>query len=83
VITVQGIFRAKITEDGAGIKGETILPDLIETDKEKAGNFRPSGVAVAPTARCTSWTGRRCSSATCSTTSVTRTATTSTAASTA
>lgn len=48
VITVQGIFRAKITEDGAGIKGETILPNLIETDKEKAGNFRPSGVAVAP-----------------------------------
>ena len=48
VITVQGIFRAKITEDGAGIKGETLLPNLIETDKEKAGNFRPSGVAVAP-----------------------------------
>ena len=48
VITVQGIFRAKITEDGAGIKGETLLPNLLETDKEKAGNFRPSGVAVAP-----------------------------------
>ena len=48
VITVQGIFRAKITEEGAGIKGETLLPNLIETDKEKAGNFRPSGVAVAP-----------------------------------
>jgi mono/diheme cytochrome c family protein len=48
VITIQGIFRAKITEDGAGLKGETILPNLLETDKEKAGNFRPSGVAVAP-----------------------------------
>ena len=48
VITVQGIFRAKITEEGSGIKGETLLPNLIETDKEKAGNFRPSGVAVAP-----------------------------------
>ena len=48
VITVQGIFRAKITEDGAGIKGETLLPNMLETDKEKAGNFRPSGVAVAP-----------------------------------
>ena len=48
VITVQGIFRAKFTEDGAGLKGETLLPNLIETDKEKAGNFRPSGVAVAP-----------------------------------
>ena len=48
VITVQGIFRAKFTEDGASLKGETLLPNLIETDKEKAGNFRPSGVAVAP-----------------------------------
>ena len=48
VITIQGIFRAKITEDGAGLKGETLLPNLLETDKEKAGNFRPSGVAVAP-----------------------------------
>ncbi len=48
VITVQGIFRAKIVEDGAGIKGTTIEPNLIETDKEKAANFRPSGVAVAP-----------------------------------
>ncbi len=48
VITVQGIFRAKFTEEGSGLKGETLLPNLIETDKEKAGNFRPSGVAVAP-----------------------------------
>jgi len=48
VITVQGIFRAKITEEGAGLKAETILPNMLETDKEKAGNFRPSGVAVAP-----------------------------------
>ena len=48
VITVQGIFRAKLTEEGSGLKGTTIEPNLIETDKEKAGNFRPSGVAVAP-----------------------------------
>ena len=48
VITYQGIFRAKLTEEGSGIKGTTIEPGLIKTDNQKAGNFRPSGVAVAP-----------------------------------
>jgi len=48
VITVQGIFRAKISEYGSSIKGETILPNLLEVNKEKSGNFRPSGMAVAP-----------------------------------
>ncbi len=48
VITIQGIFRAKITEEGAGIKGETLEPNLISTDLTKTPNFRPSGVAVAP-----------------------------------
>jgi len=48
VITYQGIFRAKITEEGSGIKGTTLEPGLIKTDPQKAGNFRPSGVAVAP-----------------------------------
>ncbi len=48
VISIQGIFRAKITEEGAGIKGETIEPNLISTDLTKTPNFRPSGVAVAP-----------------------------------
>jgi mono/diheme cytochrome c family protein/glucose/arabinose dehydrogenase len=52
VIGFQGIFRAKISEDGAGLKGETIEP-LIEGilgDDEHEGNpnFRPSGIAVAP-----------------------------------
>jgi glucose/arabinose dehydrogenase/mono/diheme cytochrome c family protein len=48
VITYQGIFRAKITEEGSGLKGTTLEPGLIKTDPQKAGNFRPSGVAVAP-----------------------------------
>lgn len=52
VIGFQGIFRAKISEEGSGLKGETIEP-LIEGilgDDEHEGNpnFRPSGIAVAP-----------------------------------
>ena len=52
VIGFQGIFRAKISEEGAGLKGETIDP-LVEGllgDDEHEGNpnFRPSGIAVAP-----------------------------------
>jgi mono/diheme cytochrome c family protein/glucose/arabinose dehydrogenase len=52
VIGFQGIFRAKVTEEGSGLKGETIDP-LIEGilgDEEHEGNpnFRPSGIAVAP-----------------------------------
>lgn len=48
VISFQGIFRAKISEDGSGLKGETIEPALLQTDVAKNPNFRPSGVAVAP-----------------------------------
>ena len=48
VISYQGIFRAKVTEDGSGIKGETIEPGLLATDVQKNPNFRPSGMAVAP-----------------------------------
>jgi azurin/glucose/arabinose dehydrogenase len=44
VISIQGIFRAKITEDGSGLKGET-LEHLVTSDDP---NFRPSGVSVAP-----------------------------------
>ena len=48
VIGFQGIFRAKISEDGGGLKGETIEPALIQADVAKNPNFRPSGVTVAP-----------------------------------
>ncbi len=47
VISMQGIFRAKLTADGSGIKGQT-LEDLVSADVAKAPNFRPSGMAVAP-----------------------------------
>jgi azurin/glucose/arabinose dehydrogenase/HEAT repeat protein len=47
VISVQGIFQAKLSEDGSGIKGET-LENLLAADLTKNPNFRPSGVAVAP-----------------------------------
>jgi len=44
VIGMQGIFRVKVTEDGAGLKGET-LQNLVESDDP---NFRPTAVDVAP-----------------------------------
>jgi len=47
VISIQGIFRAKLTEEGSGIKGET-LEHLIAADVAKNPNFRPSGITVAP-----------------------------------
>ncbi len=48
VISYQGIFRAKLTEDGSGLTGETVEPGLVQTDVKQNPNFRPSGVAVAP-----------------------------------
>ncbi|BCU79820.1 GDSL-type esterase/lipase family protein [Luteolibacter sp. LG18] len=47
VISIQGIFRAKLTEEGSGIKGETI-ENLVSTDIQQNPNFRPSGITVAP-----------------------------------
>ncbi|MBI3192026.1 MAG: HEAT repeat domain-containing protein, partial [Pedosphaera parvula] len=44
VIGFQGIFRVKVTEEGSGLKGET-LEDLVKSDDP---NFRPSAVDVAP-----------------------------------
>lgn len=63
VIGYQGIFRVKVTEDGAGLKGETLeitkvkndagkevdkLGGLVVGDNNMIPNFRPSCVAVAP-----------------------------------
>jgi glucose/arabinose dehydrogenase/lysophospholipase L1-like esterase len=45
VIGFQGIYRVKVTEDGAGIKGETLPDHLVKSDDP---NFRPSAVGVAP-----------------------------------
>ncbi len=44
VIGMQGIFRVKVTEEGSGIKGETLEHLVTSTDP----NFRPSGITVAP-----------------------------------
>ncbi|MEI6233399.1 MAG: PVC-type heme-binding CxxCH protein [Planctomycetota bacterium] len=40
----QGIFRVKVTDDGSGLKGETLEDLLMSSDK----NFRPVGVSVGP-----------------------------------
>ncbi|MEO6036578.1 MAG: PVC-type heme-binding CxxCH protein [Verrucomicrobiota bacterium] len=45
VIGFQGIYRVKVTEDGSGLKGETINENLVQSDDP---NFRPSAVNVAP-----------------------------------
>ncbi len=42
VISFQGIYRVKVSEDGSGLKGET-LEDLISSSDP---NFRPTGVSV-------------------------------------
>ena len=47
VIGFQGIFQAKFSEDGAGLKG-TSVEDLIKGNNEMIPNFRPIAVAVAP-----------------------------------
>ena len=47
VIGFQGIFRVKVSEDGSGLKGET-LEDLVKGDNDKIPNFRPIAADVAP-----------------------------------
>ncbi|MBI3875312.1 MAG: dehydrogenase, partial [Verrucomicrobia bacterium] len=47
VIGFQGIYRAKFSEDGSGIKGESI-EDLLQGDNSAIPNFRPICGAVAP-----------------------------------
>jgi glucose/arabinose dehydrogenase len=44
VIGFQGIYRVKVSENGAGLGGQTI-EDLVKSDDP---NFRPVGVSVAP-----------------------------------
>ena len=44
VIGFQGIFRVKVSEEGSGLKGES-LEDLVRSDDP---NFRPSAVGCAP-----------------------------------
>jgi glucose/arabinose dehydrogenase/azurin len=44
VISFQGIYRVKVTEDGSGLKGQT-MEDLVSSSD---GNFRPVAVNVGP-----------------------------------
>jgi azurin len=44
VISFQGIYRVKVSEDGSGLKGETLEPLISSTDP----NFRPTAVNVGP-----------------------------------
>ncbi len=47
VIGFQGIFRVKVTEDGSGLKGET-MENLISADPKDLPNFRPICVSTGP-----------------------------------
>jgi glucose/arabinose dehydrogenase len=44
VISFQGIFRVKVSQDGSGLKGET-LEDIVSSPDQ---NFRPSVVNIGP-----------------------------------
>ncbi len=44
VISFQGIYRVKMSDDGSGLKGETLEPLVSSEDP----NFRPTGVSVGP-----------------------------------
>jgi glucose/arabinose dehydrogenase/azurin len=44
VISFQGIYRVKVSEDGSGLKGES-MEDLVSSSD---GNFRPVAVNVGP-----------------------------------
>lgn len=44
VISFQGIYRVKVTEDGSGLHGETLENIVSSTDP----NFRPSAISVGP-----------------------------------
>ncbi|WP_038170920.1 PVC-type heme-binding CxxCH protein [Verrucomicrobium sp. BvORR106] len=56
VISIHGIFRVKMTEEGSGLKGENIeydwngekLTTLVESSPKDNEKFRPSAAAVAP-----------------------------------
>ena len=44
VIGFQGIYRVKVSEEGSGLKGET-LPDIVSSSDP---NFRPVAVSIGP-----------------------------------
>jgi glucose/arabinose dehydrogenase/azurin len=44
VISFQGIFRVRVTEEGSGLKGETLEHLISSTDP----NFRPIAISIGP-----------------------------------
>jgi glucose/arabinose dehydrogenase/azurin len=47
VISFQGIYRVKVTQDGSGLKGER-LEDLVSADPADLPTFRPVAVNTGP-----------------------------------
>ncbi|HET6408704.1 MAG TPA: PVC-type heme-binding CxxCH protein, partial [Chthoniobacteraceae bacterium] len=47
VISFQGIYRVKVTQDGSGLKGER-LEDLVSADPADLPTFRPVAVSNGP-----------------------------------
>jgi azurin/glucose/arabinose dehydrogenase len=47
VISFQGIYRVKVTQDGSGLKGER-LEDLVSADPADLPTFRPVAVSTGP-----------------------------------
>lgn len=47
VISFQGIWRVKLSQDGSGMKGETV-EDLVKADPAAYPTFRPACVSVGP-----------------------------------
>ncbi|HCN76843.1 MAG TPA: dehydrogenase [Verrucomicrobiales bacterium] len=47
VISFQGIWRVPLTQDGAGMKGETEF-ELVKADPAVYPTFRPSAISVGP-----------------------------------
>ncbi|HEY2952562.1 MAG TPA: PVC-type heme-binding CxxCH protein, partial [Verrucomicrobiae bacterium] len=45
VISFQGIYRVKVSEDGSGLRGVTVNPPMVQSDDP---NFRPIAADVAP-----------------------------------
>jgi azurin len=48
VIGFQGIYRVKVSEDGSGLRGDTVNPPMLENDNAKSPHVRPIAADIAP-----------------------------------
>src|ERR1043166_8522585 len=48
VISFQGIYRVKMSDEGSGLHGETLNPPMLEVDIANNPNCRPIAADVAP-----------------------------------